>query len=187
MYWSSEDSYRLCRFHAVLQHSVDRHIHLYDLDSTHGTILNKKRIPPKQYIELKHGDQIAFGASNRVYTIEMPIEMQPTEAEIMQYQQMAKEAKANPVPKPQKILTDADVINNIVKPSVWGMQEDDETKQRLPKRDAYYQEDPKKSLRNWFEKENLDFSFRYTGDGGPNHDFTAQYVTIDPLYRVSVF
>jgi hypothetical protein len=39
---------------------------IYDLESAHGTILNKRRIPSKSYTKLNVGDQFKFGESTRI-------------------------------------------------------------------------------------------------------------------------
>jgi len=49
----------ISRFHAVLQYrstfstsDENRGFYLYDLDSTHGTFLNRLRIKPKTYVKV---------------------------------------------------------------------------------------------------------------------------------------
>jgi len=45
---------------------------LYDLDSAHGTKVNKQRLRPRNYVELRVGDQIKFGESTRTYIVQGP-------------------------------------------------------------------------------------------------------------------
>ena len=40
---------------------------MYDLDSVHGTFVNKKRIQSSAYVPLHNGDFVTFGASKRQY------------------------------------------------------------------------------------------------------------------------
>ena len=40
------------RAHAVIQHSEAGEVYVCDLDSTHGTTINKKALPPKQFVRL---------------------------------------------------------------------------------------------------------------------------------------
>jgi smad nuclear-interacting protein 1 len=40
-----------------------------DLESTNGTFINKDKIEPSRYYELKHSDLINFGQSARDYVI----------------------------------------------------------------------------------------------------------------------
>lgn len=61
------------RFHAVLQYRSHQ-AYIMDLGSTHGTKLNKRLIPKKQFIEIFVGDLLSFGASTRVYILEGPDE-----------------------------------------------------------------------------------------------------------------
>ena len=56
------------RQHAVIQHRKEDSF-LYDLNSTHHTFLNKKKIPPKAYQKLRNGDFIRFGESTRSYVV----------------------------------------------------------------------------------------------------------------------
>ncbi|KAI9478485.1 MAG: SMAD/FHA domain-containing protein [Benjaminiella poitrasii] len=56
----------ISRYHAVIQFDHDGEAYIFDLDSAHGTILNKKQIKAREYVPLKPGDQIRFGESTRL-------------------------------------------------------------------------------------------------------------------------
>jgi pSer/pThr/pTyr-binding forkhead associated (FHA) protein len=49
-----------------------------DLESTNGTMLNKKKIEPARYYELKPYDIINIGLSNRDYVV-MKVDKNPNE------------------------------------------------------------------------------------------------------------
>lgn len=69
------------RYHAVLQHRAsgleeesDGHgqgFYLYDLGSTHGTFLNKTRIPPRTYCRVHVGHVLRFGGSTRLFLLQV--------------------------------------------------------------------------------------------------------------------
>ncbi|KAJ2708408.1 hypothetical protein H4R19_004760 [Coemansia spiralis] len=59
----------ISRYHAVLQFYADGKLAVIDLGSSHGTLVNKKRIPPHVPHSVDVGDQIAFGASSRIWII----------------------------------------------------------------------------------------------------------------------
>lgn len=69
------------RHHAVLQHGTahpdggcDGHgpgFYLYDLGSTHGTFLNKTRIPPRTYCRVHVGHVLRFGGSTRLFLLQV--------------------------------------------------------------------------------------------------------------------
>lgn len=65
------------RKHAVIQFRDNSTVYLYDLGSTHGSFINKRRIPPHIYTELKVGDLISFGASTRRYILDGPEALRP--------------------------------------------------------------------------------------------------------------
>lgn len=70
------DNPTVSRVHAVAQfRKVDGALLLQDLGSTHGTFVNKDRIPPKpEWVELRVGDMVQFGASTRLYVVNGPEE-----------------------------------------------------------------------------------------------------------------
>lgn len=60
------------RNHAILQFGPRNSAFIYDLNSTHGTFLNKKRLPPKNYVKLTSGnDLLQFGASTRFFLLQL--------------------------------------------------------------------------------------------------------------------
>ena len=74
----SMDHPSLSRYHAVIQHcaktnSEDFDIgwYLYDLDSTHGTWINKSKVSPHAFHRLRVGYVIKFGGSTRLYILQV--------------------------------------------------------------------------------------------------------------------
>ena len=71
---------RTCRLHAVLQfRGRDGAAFLYDAASTHGSFLNKQRVPAGKHLPLRVGDQLRFGESSRTYILGGPAELMPDE------------------------------------------------------------------------------------------------------------
>lgn len=71
----------ISRYHAVLQYrgesgeageiGEETGFYVYDLSSTHGTFVNKNKIPPKTYIRLKVGHVVKFGGSTRLFILQV--------------------------------------------------------------------------------------------------------------------
>lgn len=66
----------LSRFHAILQYSngqIDtkypQGFYMYDLNSTHGTIINKSKINPNQYVPINNESMFKLGLSTRIYIL----------------------------------------------------------------------------------------------------------------------
>lgn len=67
----------LSRYHAVVQYcsdpteSFEKGWYLYDLDSTHGTWINKNRVSPNRYHRIRVGHVIKFGGSTRLNILQV--------------------------------------------------------------------------------------------------------------------
>jgi pSer/pThr/pTyr-binding forkhead associated (FHA) protein len=95
----------ISRQHAVLQHRQSGEVYVYELGSTHGTFLNKRRLQSKEHVELSVGDVLRFGASTRLYCLQGPDDLRkevlrdkhsPAELQKMKYdllQQRKKQAQ----------------------------------------------------------------------------------------------
>ncbi|KRX03404.1 SMAD/FHA domain [Pseudocohnilembus persalinus] len=59
----------ISRKHAIVQLGKDNEIYVYDLGSTHGTFVNRKKIPSRVYHKLNVFDTIKFGQSSRNYIV----------------------------------------------------------------------------------------------------------------------
>ena len=57
------------RQHAVVQHSYTGEVFLMDLDSTHGTSINKKKLTPSAFVALRLGASVRLGQSSRTLTL----------------------------------------------------------------------------------------------------------------------
>ncbi len=73
----------ISRYHAVVQYrgragqdgvlGEEKAFYAYDLGSTHGTFVNKNKIPPKTYIRLRVGHVLKFGGSTRLFILQVCI------------------------------------------------------------------------------------------------------------------
>ena len=68
----------MSRRHAVIQHRADGALFVFDLGSTHGTFLNKRRVPAGEFVQLRAGDFLRFGPrENRFFIVQVEREEQP--------------------------------------------------------------------------------------------------------------
>ncbi|KAG2307503.1 hypothetical protein Bca4012_083476 [Brassica carinata] len=79
----------ISRFHAVIQYKRSGVAFLFDLGSTHGTLINKNKVDKRVYVDLHVGDVIRFGGSTRLYIFQGPSELMPPEKDL----QLMREAK----------------------------------------------------------------------------------------------
>ncbi|KAI7830503.1 hypothetical protein BC939DRAFT_439558 [Gamsiella multidivaricata] len=169
----------LSRYHAVIQFKSNGESFIYDLNSSHGTKLNKTKIPPGMHVSLKPGDQLRFGESTRIYLFQ-------TEEEVDQEEEDRKLVTAM-IEKQNRSRAQQVDMGNDNREFNWGMQEDavdeeeideatmDGTVRRAVDPDASYRADPKKALRNYLE--NKGYSCEYdVEESGPQHakEYTAR-------------
>ncbi|GBP48332.1 Kanadaptin [Eumeta japonica] len=204
----------ISRHHSILQYKAfaeegEPHSgwYLYDLGSTHGTYLNKEKIKANHYTRVKVGHQIKFGTSTRTYILLGPEfdcdgESELTVTEIKQKalqmklekQRMIKEVidrKEKEKAEEERKLEEAGID--------WGMGEDAEEEPDLADNpyastanEELYLDDPKKTLRGYFEREGeeLQYNCEERGVGQfmcrvvlPLDDASGRPVTAEVVHR----
>ncbi|OQV21613.1 Kanadaptin [Hypsibius exemplaris] len=163
------------RFHAIFQYGrlpadVQDGFYLYDLNSTHGTFLNKDRLESHTYTRLHNGFCIKFGTSTRLYVFHGPHEEEDEDAGLTITQVKEMQAKALAGPSPAHV-SDAEEKADADTGIDWGFGEeatDDEvpidgrepgflaTFGSVTMHDAYYADDPKKALNAFFLREGME-------------------------------
>ena len=67
------------RYHAVIQYKAnessksDKGFYIYDLGSTHGTVVNKARLEARRYYRLRVGYVSKFGGSSRLFILQVSV------------------------------------------------------------------------------------------------------------------
>uniref|UniRef100_A0A8C0W0E8 FHA domain-containing protein n=1 Tax=Castor canadensis TaxID=51338 RepID=A0A8C0W0E8_CASCN len=186
------------RHHAVLQHRTpdpdgecDGHgqgFYLYDLGSTHGTFLNKTRIPPHTYCKVHVGHVFRFGGSTRLFILQGPEEDREAESELT-VTQLKELRKQQQILLEKKMLgEDSDEEEEMDTTErkrntsgqddemgcTWGMGEDaveDEAEENpivlefQQEREAFYIKDPKKALQGFFDREGEELEYEFDEQG----------------------
>ncbi|KAK4519800.1 uncharacterized protein ATC70_010042 [Mucor velutinosus] len=110
----------ISRYQAIIQFNHDGDAYIYDMDSAHGTKVNKNPIPAREYVQLKPGDQIRFGESTRLCIFDSEKPYDP-EAEAEERRQIALKKR---LAKARGELQ-SDQTENVVSEGIsWGFQED---------------------------------------------------------------
>ncbi|XP_077197801.1 kanadaptin [Paroedura picta] len=188
------------RHHAVLQRrppppdgedaeGPEPGLYAYDLDSAHGTFINKARIPPRTYCRVRVGHVLRFGGSSRLFVLQGPEEDQEPESEltVTQLKELRKQQQAtlektmlgedsDEEDKKEKDEQRSENSWNNDLSCSWGMGEDaeEEESEENPiaiefqeEHEAFYLKDPKKALQGFFDREGeeLDYEFDAHGTG----------------------
>ncbi|EHH55471.1 hypothetical protein EGM_04683 [Macaca fascicularis] len=186
------------RYHAVLQHrasgpdgecdSNGPGFYLYDLGSTHGTFLNKTRIPPRTYCRVHVGHVVRFGGSTRLFILQGPEEDREAESELTvtqlkelrKQQQILLEKKmlGEDSDEEEEMDTSERKINAGSQDDemgcTWGMGEDavEDDAEENPivlefqqEREAFYIKDPKKALQGFFDREGEELEYEFDEQG----------------------
>ncbi|CAK9796831.1 SLC4A1AP [Anthophora plagiata] len=162
----------ISRYHAVLQYrsKEDREnlkgFYIYDLGSTHGTFWNGSRIKPNVYVRIHGGHMLRFGCSQRKYILQAPLDDQEDESRysLTELKQMrASELKKQHAKEGDQACFKEEEGEGID----WGMGEDADEETDLQENpyacitdDDLVLEDPKKTLRGWFEREGYDLHYQ---------------------------
>uniref|UniRef100_A0A8C9P905 Solute carrier family 4 member 1 adaptor protein n=1 Tax=Spermophilus dauricus TaxID=99837 RepID=A0A8C9P905_SPEDA len=173
------------RYHAVLQHRAsdpdgecDGHeqgFYLYDLGSTHGTFLNKTRIPPRTYCRVHVGHVFRFGGSTRLFVLQGPEDDREAESELT-VTQLKELRKQQQMLLEKKMLgedsdEEEDMDNTERKRNTsnqddemgctWGMGEDAVEDDA----ETFYIKEPKKALQGFFDREGEELEYEFDEQG----------------------
>eukprot|EP00039_Didymoeca_costata_P020389 m.341084 g.341084 ORF g.341084 m.341084 type:complete len:641 (+) comp19802_c0_seq1:132-2054(+) len=162
----------ISRYHAVLQHGDDGYLYIYDLGSTHRTKLNKTPVTARKYYRIKVGFVVRFGMSSRMFVLQgSEKQTQEEDARLAQVEDKIIASREK-----RKIIAERKEARGIS----WGMDEDDldsdaaalasATKGEKAEKDddSYFQEDPRKWLTAFFDRENCQIEFEIDQEG-PSH------------------
>uniref|UniRef100_A0A0N5AJ71 FHA domain-containing protein n=1 Tax=Syphacia muris TaxID=451379 RepID=A0A0N5AJ71_9BILA len=185
----------ISRYHCILQYGNDimnrteKGWHLYDLGSTHGTKLNKRRIPPEQYIRIRVGHVMQLGGSTRILNLVGP--SSDTEAELdSSLTELRKMKEEKRLLKEEKTNDDTDVLPTTSESNTESFYDSDDEEYLYAKiREDYesdkneekYQKDPLKVLSHFFEQEGFEMNFSFTevGTGSSRKWFCTIELPVD--------
>ncbi|KAM4724051.1 kanadaptin [Anableps anableps] len=187
----------ISRYHAVIQYrgqtgeegcvGEERGFYVHDLGSTHGTVVNKNRIPPKTYIRLRVGHVLKFGGSTRLFILQGPESDEEEESEltVTELRERARKQRAELEKRMMGELSDGEEdeekgedkksqreASNEDSGCTWGMEEDaapeeDENEENPfstefhEDQEAAYLKDPKKALQGFYDREGEELEFEY--------------------------
>ncbi|KAM4625918.1 kanadaptin [Polymixia lowei] len=191
----------ISRYHAVLQYrgqsgeegsaGEERGFYIHDLGSTHGTFVNKNKIPPKTYIRLRVGHVLKFGGSTRLFILQGPEfdEEEESELTVTELRERARKQRAELEKRMMGEGSDDDEEeekegeggsgkdqekgkSREASGCSWGMDEEavpeeDENEENPfatefhEDQEAAYLKDPKKALQGFYDREGEELEFEY--------------------------
>ncbi|XP_078398834.1 kanadaptin isoform X1 [Cetorhinus maximus] len=184
----------ISRYHAIVQHrrvadgESGTGFYIYDLDSTHGTTVNKQKVQPNCYQRLKVGHVIKFGGSTRLLVLQGPEEDEDAESDFTVTELKQRSQQHKQLEK-RMLGEDSDEDENVVTEPVeqprppaakdvtgctWGIVEDaveDESEDNpysiefQEDQEAFYIKDPKKALQGFFDREGEELEYEYDERG----------------------
>ena len=128
----------ISRHHAILQYKKNEGWFLYDLGSTHGSFVNKKRLPSRKYIKLYVGYVMKFGGSTRLLILTGPKDDKEEEGEFKK--KGVKEDYSCGWGMTEDVMEEDDSVNPFA-------EADD---------DSFYRDDPKKALKKVYQREDVE-------------------------------
>nr|CAD7575900.1 unnamed protein product [Timema californicum] len=167
----------ISRYHAILQYRKEATpedapgFYIYDLGSTHGTFLNKYRIKPNIYVRLQVGHVLKLGGSTRLLILQGPEDDMEPESELSVSQLVLKRQLQLQSRQPLN-EEPADDNGRILTLFVLSTGEDADEETDLSENpfastnnEELFIDDPKKSLRGWFEREGYDLEYNVEEKG----------------------
>lgn len=142
---------------------IEKGWYLYDLNSTHGSYVNKMRVPSKTYIRVRVGHMLKFGASTRSYILQGPEFDEEAESELsvteIKQLRIQKEHELKEKIAAEEKRKESEGVS-------WGMTDDAEEETDLSynpyamtTNEELFLDDPKKTLRGYFEREGYDLNY----------------------------
>ncbi|XP_044262562.1 kanadaptin [Tribolium madens] len=168
----------ISRYHAVLQYRKDEKdatnsgFYIYDLESTHGTFLNKNRLKPRNYVRMRVGHMLKLGCSTRSYILTGPEHDTEDESALTVTELKHKREEQIRQRELEKLEEEERARKQEEKGIDWGLGEDADEETDLSENpfaqtnnEDLYLENPKKALRGFFEREGLDLEYDCTEQG----------------------
>ncbi|XP_063765420.1 kanadaptin isoform X2 [Eleginops maclovinus] len=189
----------ISRYHAIIQYrreqgegesvGEERGFYVHDLGSTHGTVVNKNKIPPKTFIRIRVGHVLKFGGSTRLFVLQGP-EFDEEEESELSVTELREKARKKREELEKRMMGDgsdddekeedgqSESSKGSGKPSnddsgcSWGMAEEaapeeDENEENpfstefQEDQEAAYLKDPKKALQGFYDREGEELEFEY--------------------------
>ncbi|CAH8430768.1 unnamed protein product [Schistosoma turkestanicum] len=169
----------ISRLHAVLQYGKPPHAighvpetekdttgwYLKDLESTHGTFVNKRRLPPGRFVRIRVGYVLRFGGSTRLHVLQGPEEdiEQQTSQSWSDLKKSHEDYKMNFTMERNNSSTQNS--NTVKLECNWGISLEDPVPEPIPtllqsgtclSHEKLYRDDPKRTLNTYFEREGID-------------------------------
>ncbi|XP_033967844.1 kanadaptin [Pseudochaenichthys georgianus] len=190
----------ISRYHAIIQYrreqgegesvGEERGFYVHDLGSTHGTVVNKNKIPPNTFIRIRVGHVLKFGGSTRLFILQGPEFDEEKESELTvtelrergrkRREELEKRMTGDGSDDDDEKEEDGQSEGSKVpgKPSndesgcSWGMgeeaaPEEDENEENpfstefQEDQEAAYLKDPKKALQGFYDREGEELEFEY--------------------------
>ncbi|XP_071483000.1 kanadaptin-like [Diadema antillarum] len=193
----------LSRYHLILQYRLvgdsdhDPGFYVYDLGSTHGSFLNKHKLNAKAFYRMKVGHLFKLGGSTRLFILQGPPDDQEQEAELSitelkelrNKQMLEAEEKKRRKQEEEEMEKEKKKLQEEKSGGIdWGMgwdepEDDDEepdaenpfSMETQEEREASYVKDPKKTLRGFFEREDIELEYEVDEkQSGYSHQYVCR-------------
>uniref|UniRef100_A0A182FAK6 FHA domain-containing protein n=1 Tax=Anopheles albimanus TaxID=7167 RepID=A0A182FAK6_ANOAL len=155
----------------VTHPTVEPGWYLYDLNSTHGTFVNKQQITARTYVRLRVGYILKLGSSSRNYILQGPPddEDEPSSMTITEIKEQAAKMRKLRDEMAEIERKERERIEKLKEEEgiSWGMAEDADEETDLTENpyaasnnEELFLDDPKKTIRGYFEREGHELDYQ---------------------------